>query len=64
MSTDFSIKKIFARTLLTASEAAQILGITTKQLIRYCKLEKLSYFKIGKQYRFMIEMILEFKNNK
>jgi excisionase family DNA binding protein len=64
MSTDFSIKKIFTRTLLTASEAAQILGITTKQLIRYCKSEKISYFKIGKQYRFMIEEILDFKNNK
>ena len=61
MSTN-NLKKFLSNRLLTVSEASQMLGFSKKKLIRLCQSEQIIYFKIGKQYRFTIETILNFKN--
>ena len=61
MSTK-NLNKFLKNRLLTVSEASQMLDISNKKLIRFCQLGDIQYFKIGKQYRFTIETILNFKN--
>lgn len=57
-----NIQKIFTHRLLTVSETSKILKISEKQLIRNCKNNKISFFKVGKQYRFFISDILLIQN--
>ena len=55
------LKKICSNRLLTTSEAAKIIGISPKQLIRYCLDGKIHYYLVGKQFRLNIEDVLNFK---
>ena len=57
---DQHLKKLCSTRLLTVSEASRMIKISEKQLIRYCHSGKISYFLVGKQYRFSIEDILSF----
>lgn len=54
------LKKLLSIRLLTVSEAAKMIKISEKKLIRFCQAGKISYFLIGKQYRFSIEDISRF----
>lgn len=50
--------------LLNVEEAARILNLSKKTVIRYCHKENgLPYYLIGDQFRFSLTDIINFKNN-
>ena len=46
-------------TLMTTDQAAEMLGISSYTLRKWCRARRVTYFKMGREYRFAHQHIME-----